>query len=1821
MKWKSHICAFWVVALVQTCALAAATSTLPASRLLQFDDYSSTNWTHEGPLPSGIPRQPLKAGTNHYHVTGWRLLSCRTGTARGIGLEVAPDSATNLAANLQNTLGAQIESPIFQEGIGTVYFEAINNVELNQVTVEWSTNMVSSVDPLLFFPMNPPSTNGLEYVWMPLDELTLNAVSVTEFLRYRKLVNFRQPVKVRIRRTGTIYPDKTLDDALTVIDNIRVSPPPSDVVIYKTECPFEPGYPSVNTNMLIRCFVDNADMHVPTDSRTNRVVYRWRYLDQVTNAWKTNLMSRVGIGDGQGNGERFEATLPPQPQVGDLEYFFICDFDGYRFQSPDYTGTGINGYPYPAEWLSPRTLRGGAGGSREFYTRIRPYKSPYGALYVVADTNKFPQPIEMALVGDDEWRGMVPIRSVSATNISWYFKGANAYIQGADTFSTNHPSWAEQAQVGVGRVPYGGVCVTTETQRINVTAAEGGYVQMVLNTRTLDFMTSRAEYQNFNEWPARDTKFSDSSGQDPRRRFLNTFEGWSTNVDQTFNEYVIGYVSTTNTYARDPFLTPQQWVAGSAAYVSERNEADYNNKPTGVLGFRNLALRLKGGDGALGLGYVYNTVATRPDGLKQLSFKCRLGQPASNFDVAYNQTDFTKTNFLVRANVQMLTPMSPEQPSVSLIGYYQNPGRFYEYRITQMPDPTNPTTGRDRRAYHQLFKWVDGIPTQLTGALAIKDGDLPLTSSWTLEMRLFTTSSSSTRIRCKYGTVDNVLAVTDSTSPISAGSYGFLSADGNSSFSAVFTQPTTTDAIAFGSSVSVLDAGNSAVFDTQKPNWYTPAGRFEATRAVTPFGIYSVVPTQKIGVYLQDSDYNSTVEPAAPGSLLWKKAQEITVPNFGYSSVSVPVNSWKSQFVMLQVSGGDADVAVDELGVSSWHGKPSSDSGNGNSSDWLATEAWVVSNSVPEANVVQLDQSRANPAIDQAIRSPVLDTGMGLMEFDYRVLRAPAKLTVQFATKNDSTVWVDVQSFATATTTAWTHASAYLGNTTSGYFRVLNERSGVYTNALVEINNAVAWDEPLVNATSWKVYNAKITDTDLMRVSLDLSKACFLNNSQTLDTEPIQDQSEPYVQTPLLPAGLGELKFNARAYTNNQPATVYVYASTNGWGASSNLWFEITRFENISNTLYQSYAYQTLVGEKYDAIRLMTKTPPGPAARRVCLEEIAVSEPVFPGFDIVNVKVLCKENDGSYSTTRFQPLISDDVGVEAQIANKQLTPSNILMYVTYYLGTNAWGVDNWPAGQTVTKPMYPTLANPLVYRTSPTNDIPVQELDQVVQYHVWASYLGGVPLIKEQETFENPSWYYPLDLNVTFASRGWSPYYIVYGVPLGAVWINEINATDYVISNGVQVLGIGDNPYIELAVPAGVDLAGWRVELVTTEGYATETIQIPAGLPPQVASTNGYAFFVIGEHPAFRPANVPPLPKLDYGFPGLTDLIPRIMPGGLRLRRPQGMYEQTSAYDWNADYGAAFSGTNWAANDPEHRFVYVGREHNGGSLSVTNGAGQIADDWVFPWEWTPGSANAGQLVPSADAIMPGVSNVLVTSVMNLGNATQNGVRTTYYTLKLRLGDSTNIVYAADAWYRIYSVKENQVEQLPPGSVATNYTLNLPDIQTNINVDVTVGLRQDIAGLAGDPALLNWLLGFGDAPLVSSPYNGRTLSLNELYWLNANPTVTNRVDFMVTKFNVDAVSNAHATVTLALNGQSVTNLQGNSVMKLNVKQDLTDPEWSLLAQYSLSKASFDSNRVSRVTIENPFSYVIRGWDPQGIYCRGMLEMEDPRVIVQELITEP
>ena len=193
MKRLTQLSVFLLVWLTGAGAFAApAVTNLPENRILLFNDYTSSNttvllnqpWTlHEGPMPgSGSSLyKALLAGTNHFHRAGWRLLSARGGCAGYLGFSIPqkvpwttptyPAVASNLAANLRYESGALVESPVLTNGLGTVYFEAINNLAAysGQINVEVATNMVNVGTGEVIPTILPPSTNNLELAWATND--------------------------------------------------------------------------------------------------------------------------------------------------------------------------------------------------------------------------------------------------------------------------------------------------------------------------------------------------------------------------------------------------------------------------------------------------------------------------------------------------------------------------------------------------------------------------------------------------------------------------------------------------------------------------------------------------------------------------------------------------------------------------------------------------------------------------------------------------------------------------------------------------------------------------------------------------------------------------------------------------------------------------------------------------------------------------------------------------------------------------------------------------------------------------------------------------------------------------------------------------------------------------------------------------------------------------------------------------------------------------------------------------------------------------------------------------------------------------------------------------------------------------------------------------------------------------------------------------------------------------------------------------------------------------------------------------------------------
>ncbi|MCL2104606.1 MAG: hypothetical protein FWH21_06095, partial [Kiritimatiellaeota bacterium] len=1395
---------------------------------------------------------------------------------------------------------------------------------------------------------------------------------------------------------------------------------------------------------------------------------------------------------------------------------------------------------------------------------------------------------------------------------------------------------------------------------------DANYVFLTLSTAQTNFVASRGEYQNFNAWNVGDAganQFTDAADKYPKTAYSQNFDTWPTNTFTVINNsFSIDHAPSIN----QPFLLPENnvgtidWMASSFEYVVERTaELGPPDAPLSQA-WRNEAVRLLGGNSYLGLGYIQGNDRQREviRGLGTASFKARLSQQitpgAYNYNATVHTKHYTASNYLIQAEVK-LDSLSPERPSFSLVAYYQSPFKFYEYRLTHVVDPydivdigTLRTPIRDAIIQQDLIRWDNGLPTTLKTSiftnLATTTGDMlaNYVDTYQPQFQLYT-AGASVQLRGRFASGLNEISVTDdsSSSSIKSGTFGVMSAD------------CTMEVMSMRMRGTILGPNEDPSSSSQPVNMAETDWAASPLHSLAGSAIRSLVPTNHVQV-LTGETINGP----------WISHGTYALTSFVYANIQAPIElahssgGLNSKSVRLQVLGTashlpSSDVVVDGIEVTSWRGENTVQSG------WAVTEGRLVTNA-PSGGVnnrisAHLDGTQANLDIPQSVRSPQI-MGVGTITFDYRSLTTnKTAIQIQYMTnlQPDDTLftgWTPLTNIP-CNNPDWTTVSIHFGTlaATNVYVRFLNDWYGggaqSSTHSIIELDNITIWNNPTNSPNDWVAYNTKITNTETNRWwvdGVDGGRNAALNNNVSVDTMPDpQDMADPYIMSPKLLNGFGRLSFLARTYdpTNALVANteIAVYATKDAWSPllPDSAWEQVHVFTSITNAFYRPFDLLLTNINDYTMMKLVVEgVRSGLAtAQRVCIDEIVVTEQIYAKFDISNVRLML--TDGPVWVATRQPLEGQDIGIEAQLTNMLFEPDDIRMHVTYVIGTNTWGVKQAPLMQQHTLDM--DLVDPVnrTYRTrlpSALYSIPEQERNTVVQYLVWAQYAspdtGEMETAQKPDTFVNPEWYFPVDFNKQFEASGWSPYYIVYDVPPGAVWINEVNVYE---PSGMTTWQA--NPYIEIAMPAWMSLGGWSIESLKgawPDTSATNTIVFPLNVQPKspYPEANGYAFFVVG--PPWQ--NLPPpitesLPVVDFAVANLNTIMPRLEAGGLRLRRPLGMYEQAIVYDWMEGVGT-ISGQGWANADSQRRFKYIGYESSDGSLSFTGTverteSAYVREDSTNTWSgiglsnWTPGLPNIGQVMP--DAPMPGGSNVLITSILSIAKGSHNDDRALTHLIKLRKNESTNIAYQADTWYRLYSIKENDTERLPLAPT-NSYTLYVNNVQSNTQVYVTLDAREDAQGLA--PDILDWLQGFDDLPFAPTYLNKldspQQLTLRECFWINANPTTTNVFTFLAHANDIH-LRPLYLTLEMSIFSNltetvKVTHLQGNSVVQPWASFTLSPVNWDMmLDQYTVTPTSFDMNNKSRVHI-NAFTN-------RPAFFKWTLGLEDSRSATHEMENIP
>jgi hypothetical protein len=186
---------------------------------------------------------------------------------------------------------------------------------------------------------------------------------------------------------------------------------------------------------------------------------------------------------------------------------------------------------------------------------------------------------------------------------------------------------------------------------------------------------------------------------------------------------------------------------------------------------------------------------------------------------------------------------------------------------------------------------------------------------------------------------------------------------------------------------------------------------------------------------------------------------------------------------------------------------------------------------------------------------------------------------------------------------------------------------------------------------------------------------------------------------------------------------------------------------------------------------------------------------------------------------------------------------------------------------------------------------------------------------------------------------------------------------------------------------------------------------------------------------------------------------------------------------------------------------------------------------------------------------------------------------------------------------------------------TNYALAFVDVQTNINVVSDLRLAPSVINTTTTPNMLEWLQQYPDKPLVPSYFGAigtsTPLSITEQYWLDLDPTQTNRLLFFNKAIEPDPYGLWLTLEMSTINGSGVTNkvthLLGDAMITIWAKESISAASWGVFDQYWISERSFDDNYLSRMRIH--------AYTNTDAWFKWRLDNNDQRLSTSELINVP
>ncbi|MBT3191147.1 MAG: hypothetical protein HN341_01200, partial [Verrucomicrobia bacterium] len=1294
-------------------------------------------------------------------------------------------------------------------------------------------------------------------------------------------------------------PETTGDNQFLGLDNIEIVYPSAHVAI--SNVTYSPHYPADSESVQISCDIASAGTFAPALDITARVYHR--------RLGETNYTADPV--EMTGNGTHFVTAtgIPAYASEDTVEYYVECTFRGYN----------------NVLQFSPTYSPSDAPASAYHYS-VRAHESSYGSFEIGADGGTF----SMTQVGDGDWLGVLNIASVT-NDIAITVEG-DGYFDGTNVFDGIPIPWGDSSQAATPP-PYFGHMQQSGTNVVLSGEVDGQYV-LEFNELTGEYTLRRGAYQDFNTWPAEENFFEYS---------LNVVDLVQYNADfDNTNDWPKSVAAS----AADSFdvawtNVPPEYPPTNGAQ-SGITSPDLPGSSRYVIGDAQIIPQIVGQAAMLDDRATYGFVRTRNEilhqgvGTFQFDVRCVDDDPAPAMldladyfdDAAISNT----TNIIVQ--VRFSASAIPNSTESTTLGYcylsfylhYVDATHYYELKYVQRPS-------NKRRL--ELWKCNGGDPWRLR---ASGDYDHSITTADSIALLFYRNATGTSKLRVfRNNGTQAIRAFTDGGAITDGTTIGISGMDADIDVHSVLVY-TTGDLNHFnrGGTLIYSDASHGrGDWDDGGNPWTISSSDF--TRPGFTGGSLGFTVD-----YIRDEDVEFGNVDASP----WTTAGAYSsYSNTAYTRISQTVARPEDLFVRVQHTSGDGHLVIDNIQAHDWHGEDFSPT-NG----WRASEAWVTTDSetIGGTNVLELSTSRAYTDVVQRVRSPLLPNGAATIEFDYRRTSIDSNelvLAIEHSTDATTNTWVSLMvTNAPEDWSSFTWRLPTESSTNAMYIRIRNASTNWNSGAYI---NNIRITEPIpLDSETWRGYNVLVTPNlpDKRLPEVGNIKGAYINNHPSNDTDGVEyTEAWPFIETPLLAEGVGEVSFSYRAW-DSSPSQIEVVAS-NDRNLPDVQWTPLHTLYNVTNQTFQSFR-QHFYERNYDYVRLRIRTDEGYG--RACIDNLLVAAPFGASVKVRDVEL-----------SPEIPLHTDEVLVTATVYDHFLNPSNISLRTYYQLGTNDWGAYNAP----YVRPMI-MISNTETTQTYQTT-VPIGQngsnaIDTVVQYYVQAEFDG---FFSEQSSpvrhkeFENPEHYWPVDHNANQSSN--TPYYVVFSCLPKQVWINELNVADGYVPTPPY---ISPQQYVELCGLAGVDISGWKLNTFNVDdtnvtadaSYTIETVP-PTRVPND---TNAFGFFVFGKDAVVEKDMV------------LTNDLETT--GGIHLVRSMGAVEHSICYETIPD-----DLNRAVTNNQEYRFVFVGTDddYEDGALYATgtgsNGT-DFAENWglATAWLYSPGEINDGQtLVP-----WPGTTN-------------------------------------------------------------------------------------------------------------------------------------------------------------------------------------------------------------------------------------------------------